>query len=127
MYHFILPPSLQTPNGKMTAVDHLSMDMFEDQITSLLGHNGAGEFSMSTATITLYIRTICTQITLIHRHITYNYIIHTHHVHTNYTHTHITYNYIIHTHHVYIVKHTCTAHLLTVLLHDLVVDDWYII
>ena len=107
MYHFILPPSLQTPNGKMTAVDHLSMDMFEDQITSLLGHNGAGEFSMSTATITLYIRTICTQITLIHRHITYNYIIHTHHV--------------------YIVKYTCTAHLLTVLLHDLVVDDWYII
>ena len=33
-----------TPKGKMTAVDGLYLDMYEDQITSLLGHNGAGQF-----------------------------------------------------------------------------------
>lgn len=32
-----------TPKGKMTAVDRLSLDMYQDQITSLLGHNGAGK------------------------------------------------------------------------------------
>ena len=32
-----------TPKGKMTAVDGLSLDMYQGQITSLLGHNGAGK------------------------------------------------------------------------------------
>ncbi|KAL5263173.1 hypothetical protein ACHWQZ_G008548 [Mnemiopsis leidyi] len=32
-----------TPEGKMTAVDGLSLDMYQGQITSLLGHNGAGK------------------------------------------------------------------------------------
>ena len=31
-----------TPKGKMTAVDGLCLDMYKGQITSLLGHNGAG-------------------------------------------------------------------------------------
>ncbi|XP_063678644.1 phospholipid-transporting ATPase ABCA3-like isoform X4 [Bolinopsis microptera] len=33
----------ETPKGKMTAVDGLSLDMYQGQITSLLGHNGAGK------------------------------------------------------------------------------------
>ena len=33
---------LQSSVGKKVAVDHLSFNMFKGQITSLLGHNGAG-------------------------------------------------------------------------------------
>ena len=49
------------------------MDMFEDQITSLLGHNGAGECSMSTDTV----HYTYAPYTL---HTLHNYMIHTHHV-----------------------------------------------
>jgi ATP-binding cassette subfamily A (ABC1) protein 3 len=39
-----------TPKGKMTAVDGLNLDMYEGQITSLLGHNGAGKLQIISAT-----------------------------------------------------------------------------
>lgn len=45
-----------TPEGKMTAVDGLSLDMYQGQITSLLGHNGAGEPFKYTCSITSFYR-----------------------------------------------------------------------
>ena len=40
----IFPP--QAINGNKIAVDDLSLNMYNDQITVLLGHNGAGELCM---------------------------------------------------------------------------------
>ena len=36
---------LQGATGKKVAVDGLSLNIFQDQITALLGHNGAGNIS----------------------------------------------------------------------------------
>lgn len=38
-----LSKTFQTPTGRKTAVNNLSLDMYAGQITSLLGHNGAGK------------------------------------------------------------------------------------
>eukprot|EP00116_Pleurobrachia_bachei_P004852 sb/3465114/ len=49
-----LVKKFKTPKGKITAVNGLSLDMYEDQITSLLGHNGAGKTTTMSMLTGLY-------------------------------------------------------------------------
>ncbi len=51
--------------GKKNAVDHLSLNMFENQITALLGHNGAGK-TTTMSMLTGLFRFQCTLLQYLH-------------------------------------------------------------
>ena len=44
----------KTPDGTITAVDNLSLTMYEGQIFALLGHNGAGKTTTMNLLTGLY-------------------------------------------------------------------------